>query len=74
MDNTTVKYKNMEDHIGIKYVPENYTGYDNPYVEVILKRGKYDETHERMIKSCIADALLRFGVLSQIPFKAELKP
>jgi len=62
----------MEDHISIKFVPENWVGYDNPQVEVTLKRGKYDETHERMLKSCIAEALLRFGALSQIPFKAEI--
>lgn len=64
----------MEDHVGIKYVPEKYTGYDNPYVEVTLKRGKYDDVHEKMIKSVIAEALLRFGAMSQIPFKAEIKP
>lgn len=68
------KYKRMEDHVDVKYVPEGWTGYDNPYVEVTLKRGKYDESDARIMKSCISEALLRFGALTQKPFRAEINP
>jgi len=71
---TDVKYKSMKDHISIKYVPSDYIGYDNPQVEITLKRGKYNEYDEKVIKSCIEEALYRFGAISQKPFKTEVKP
>lgn len=67
------QYKNIEDYVHIQKVSSNYTGYDNPEVTVTLKMGKFDETHERMIKSCIGEALLRFATLSQIPIIPEVK-
>lgn len=70
----STKYKNIEDHVYIKRVPEDWNGYENPIVEVTLKRGKYSADDERIMKSCIGEALLRFGAITQKPFKEEIKP
>lgn len=73
MSNKTVKYKNAEDHVFIKTVPENWTGYDNPTVEVTVKRPLSD-FQERALKSVMAEAILRYSALTQTPLKAEIKP
>lgn len=68
------QYKNIEDYITFKTVSPDWVGYDNPSVEVTILRDKYDDTEIKMLRSCISEALLRFGALSQIPFNAEIKP
>lgn len=65
------KYKTMIDNTHIKYVPESFVGYDNPYIEITLKRG-IDEWKAEALRREISDAILRWGAITKFIFKTEI--
>ena len=70
------KYKSAIDHTHVKWVSKDWEGYENPYFEVTIKRTgdkEQDEELERIAKSVMADAFLRFATLAQYKLKAEIK-
>jgi hypothetical protein len=66
------KYKNMEDHVYIETRPSNWVGLDNPHVTVTVKRDM-EEWKQKALQREIADALFRWGAITQHKFKAEIK-
>jgi hypothetical protein len=69
----SMMHKTVEDLIYIKLVPENWTGYDNPYVEVTVKK-PFTDFQKKVLKHCLGEAILRFSAMTKTILKSEIKP